>query len=154
MNALIRAEGLHRTFSVNAGMFRPRLRLAMELVGLVRGDQSYVLTTLSSVRLVFLTSIAAAGRILGKERKDGEVIARDIAMKCARPLLYTARSKIPVSVLIDIRRKTKDFTLFRSTFRVGSQGEHEGETTLLYCRPGLTNFSYLRGPGHGPAAGA
>jgi hypothetical protein len=124
--------------------FVPRLRLGMELLGAVRQNQEFVVTTLSSVRLVFLTSIAAAGGMLGKERKDGEVIARDIAIKCTKPLLYTARSRIPVSVTIDVRRRTKDFALFRSTFHVGPNSEHEGMTTLLYCRPNLTNFSYLK----------
>ena len=125
------------------GLFVPRFILAHKFVARFYSGGQFPLTTVSSVRLAFISSIIGAGLKLGKSRKDGEVIARSINIECKKPIIYGPDSKIQVRVKIDFLRECTDYRLFRSKFEVGGDKEHRGSTFLLYCRPGLRNFSYL-----------
>lgn len=123
-------------------IFRPRHRMITTGV-LWCLRKGIPLTAVSSVRLAFITAIAAAGPLLGRLKKDGEVIARSLSIECRRALLYMAASEIPVEVSIRVRKQTPDYQLLQVAFSIGEDSAHSGSTTLLYCRPHLEGFSYL-----------
>jgi hypothetical protein len=95
------------------------------------------------MRLAFIASIAAAGVILKKPKKDGEVIAREITIKCEKPIVYTGKTRIPVRVKLSFSPARDKYVMFESVFGIGDHRQHYGNTILLYCRPNLTGFSYL-----------
>lgn len=123
------------------GHFRPRNRILLPLLAGM-ANRKPTISTLTSTRLAFISSIICAGYHLKKEKKDGEVILRDFEITCKRPIFYSRDSIISVAATARLLRETEKFHLLTSTFDVEA-GAHYGSWTLLYVKPGVKDFSYL-----------
>lgn len=123
--------------------FRPRFQTLCRLGGFVTDREAFPVTALSSMKLSLIASIIGAGAAYRKDRKDGEVILHEFNQKCRKPLLYQHSSVIPVTVEIDHVRTTEKFSFLRSYFTIGDEMQHSGDVALIYCKPGLSDFSYL-----------
>jgi hypothetical protein len=143
MQDFVLSDLMHNNQGHAAAHFSPRFALAHRIVHFALRRRTFPVTTVSSVRMAFTSSIVAAGIALKKTNKDGEVVARSISIKCRLPLLYQHDSRIPVFVAIDIGHENDVYSVVRAKFTIGSRCEHSGETTLLYCKPGTRGFSYI-----------
>lgn len=94
-------------------------------------------------RLAFSAAIIAVGHTLKKEKKDGEVIVRNLNINYDAPVMYSSNTEIVVDIEIDILKETDKYHLFTSKFTVGRNQGHVGTSTLFYCKPNLKNFAYL-----------
>ncbi len=93
------------------------------------------LSLIASIRLANAAAIIAAGAILGKPRKDGEVIAGDLTMRCADPIDCDGSSLLPITVWLTDIRDTPRFKKYCVHFEVGSSAEHYGQMTHFYENP-------------------
>jgi hypothetical protein len=123
-------------------MVRPKYRTMIRLLRIARRARLPV-TTLSAIRLGSIASIMASGWTLGKASKDAECIAKEMSVSCHAPLIYDENTMIPIRVRTRVLKSTDRFTVMSCAFEIGAGRQHFGQVLHFYCRPGLTNFSYL-----------
>lgn len=116
--------------------FKIKNRLLFGILSLFY-PKGFPVSGFDSSRLAFSASIIAAGHALNKDKKDGHVIVSNMKIDYVSPVWYSVNVEIPVDVDIRIIKKMDDYLVFKSNFSMGDDKGHIGETTLLYCNPGV-----------------
>lgn len=133
----LRAAELQRSTFELKGHFAPRFAPLLHLSHL-RKARSSRLGLPTSVRLANHAALVAAGLLLRKFRKDGDVIAERFSIRCAEPIYYSGSTRVPVNVRLHSLTESKAFYIYHASFSLGERGEHAGELVHHYSKSAVS----------------
>lgn len=116
--------------------FRPRYGYAYFLIRKII-KRNPRLSLISSVRIANMAAIVAAGLALNKDRKDAEVIAGSLQIRCSKPIDCDGKTPLPAYITLSEFQKNERFIKYHVTFKIGHNCEHEGDMHHFYMEPSL-----------------